>query len=197
MRGSKGTTLEGGVREPTIARWPGKIKPGSVCDAIAGTTDVLPTFVALAGGKVRKSIKIDGCDISPLLLGTATESPNKVWYYYKGTKLEAVRSGPWKLAIAPQTLGMGIREKAADLQVTTPRLYNLDDEIGEVTNVAKDHPDVVARLQKLADAMIADIGSGTPGPGVRPPGTVEKPVTLFPTQKRAPRPKKKVTRPGQ
>jgi len=184
LRGSKGCTLEGGVREPTIAWWPGRIEAGSVCHAIAGTTDVLPTFVSLAGGKVRDDVRIDGCDISPLLLGESTESPHEAWFYYQGTQLQAVRSGPWKLAITPQSLGMGMRERPEDLRVPGVRLYNLDEEIAEVTNVAQEHPDVVARLQKLADEMIADIGSGTPGPGVRPAGTVENPVTLYPTQPR-------------
>ena len=54
LRGSKGCTLEGGVREPTIAWWPGTIAPGTESTGIAGTTDVLPTFVSLAGGKVKK-----------------------------------------------------------------------------------------------------------------------------------------------
>ncbi len=184
LRGSKGCTLEGGVREPTIAWWPGRIQAGSACDAIAGTTDVLPTFVSLAGGKLRDRIPIDGRDISPLLLGESTESPRDVWYYYQGTRLQAVRSGPWKLAIAPQSLGMGIKEKAADLQAPGVRLYNLDDEIGELTNVAEQNPDVVARLQALADEMIADVGSGAAGPGVRPAGVVQSPVTLYPTRSR-------------
>ena len=81
---------------------------------------------------------------------------------------------------------MGIREKPDDLKAGG-RLYNLDEEIGELTNVAAQHPEVVKRLQQLADAMIADIGSGKPGPGVRPPGAVPNPVTLFPSQARKPR----------
>jgi arylsulfatase A len=184
LRGSKGCTLEGGVREPTIAWWPGRIEANSACDAIAGTADVLPTFVALAGGEVREDVVIDGCDISPLLLGETTDSPREAWFYYQGTRLQAVRSGPWKLAITPQSLGMGIKERPDDLKVPGVRLYNLDEEIGEVTNVASQHPEIVAQLQELADAMIADIGSGKPGPGVRPPGEVSHPVTLYPTQPR-------------
>lgn len=184
LRGSKGGTLEGGVREPTIAWWPGKVKAGSVSDAIAGTTDILPTLVKLAGGKLRSDIKIDGKDISPLLMGETTKSPHRAWYYYHRNDLHAVRSGPWKLAIRPQSLGMGIRERPADLKTTEPRLYNLDKEIGETTNLADQHPEVVARLQALAKEMMADIGSGRPGPGVRPPGEVENPVTLYPTKPR-------------
>ena len=184
LRGSKGGTLEGGVREPTIAWWPGTIQAGSQCDAIAGTTDVLPTLVALAGGKVRSDIKIDGKDLSGILLGKTSESPHRAWHYFKGNTLEAVRSGPWKLALKPQSLGMGIREKPADLLVRQVRLYNLEEEIGELTNVAGTYPEVVTRLQRLADEMLSDIGVGAKGPGVRPPGLVEKPVTLYPTQSR-------------
>ncbi len=189
LRGSKGCTLEGGVREPTIAWWPGRIKAGTASDAVTGTTDILPTFVALAGGEVRDDVKIDGRDISPLMLGQSTESPREAWYYYQGTKLQAVRSGPWKLAVTPQSLGMGIKEKPEDLQASGVRLYNLDEEIGEVTNVAEHNPQVVARLQKLIDEMAADIGSGQAGPGVRPAGSVDNPVTLYPTQ-----PKKQATK---
>jgi len=186
LRGSKGCTLEGGVREPTIAWWPGRIAAGKASDGIGGTTDVLPTFVSLAGGKVQTDVQIDGVDLSPLLLGQTEQSPRSEWYYYQGTQLKAVRSGPWKLAIAPQSLGMGIKERPEDLR-QAGRLYNLDEETGEVTNVAADNPKVVERLTKLADVMIADIGSGKPGPGVRPAGMVENPVTLFPSRARQPR----------
>ena len=186
LRGSKGCTLEGGVREPTIAWWPGRIEAGRSSDGIGGTTDVLPTFVSLAGGKVRSDVPIDGVDLSPLLLGQTEQSPRSEWYYYQGTQLKAVRSGPWKLAIASQSLGMGIKERPEDLR-QSGRLYNLHEEIGEVTNVAGEHSDVVERLTKLADKMIADIGSGKSGPGVRPPGTVDNPVTLFPSRPRQPR----------
>ncbi|MGI9469954.1 MAG: sulfatase family protein [Rubripirellula sp.] len=190
LRGSKGGTLEGGVREPTIAWWPGTIEPASHSDAITGTTDILPTLVALAGGELRPTIKIDGEDIGPLLRGESADSPHEAWHYFRGTRLEAVRSGPWKLAIRPQSLGMGIREQPEDLRGQGVRLYNLDVEIGEQTNVGDKHPEVVARLQRLADEMIADIGDGSPGPGVRPPGVVDNPVTLYPTVPRPARKKK-------
>jgi len=189
LRGSKGGTLEGGVREPTIVRWKGKIEAGSTCDAIAGTTDVLPTLVAMAGGKLNPDIRIDGKDITDLLLGKTTESPHEAWYYFKGNTLEAIRAGPWKLALKPQSLGMGIRQKPQDLLVKRPRLYNLDDEIGELTDVAQHHPEVVARLLRLAEQMRMEIGAAGNSSGVRPPGRVEMPVTLYPTQKRVRRKK--------
>ena len=184
LRGAKGGTLEGGVRVPTIARWPGRIAKGSRCDAIAGNIDFLPTFVSLAGGQVPAKPRIDGRDISGLLLGKTTKTPHEAWFYYKGTQLKAVRQGSWKLALAPQSLGMGLKERPKDLLVKEARLYNLDEEIGEVTNLAGRHPEVVERLQSLAEAMRADIGDGKAGPGVRPVGQVENPVMLYPAEAR-------------
>ena len=180
LRGSKGGTLEGGVREPTIVRWPGKVAAGSTCDAVSGTTDILPTFVKLAGGTLKSGVTIDGRDLSPLLFGQADWPEERAWHYYRGTKLEAVRSGPWKLALTGQSLGMGIKQKPDDLK-RGGRLYHLGDDLGETTDVSGTHPEIVERLQKLADAMMADIGSGEPGPGVRPAGKVVKPVLLFPS----------------
>jgi len=180
LRGSKGGTLEGGVREPTLAWWPSRIKAGSTFDGIAGTTDILPTFVKLAGGALKADIKIDGIDLSEALLGAVEQSPRMEWYYYQGRHLKAVRSGRWKLAIAPQSLGMGIREKPEDLK-SSLRLYNLKEDVQEMNDVALQNPEVVKRLLELAETMKADIGSGKPGPGVRPAGHVDQPVTLFPS----------------
>ena len=94
LRGGKGGTFEGGVREPTIAWWPGRIEPGAATDAVAGNIDLLPTFVKLAGGTVPTDRKIDGADISPLLFGTSSESPREAHYYFDGNQLQAVRSRP-------------------------------------------------------------------------------------------------------
>ena len=175
LRGGKGSTYEGGVREPTIAWWPGKVPAGSVCDALAANFDFLPTFVKLAGGTVPADRKIDGQDISPLLLGQTQTSPHEAYYYFAGAKLQAVRAGPWKLAIARRG-GEGVD----DGQPFTPRLYNLDAEIGERTDVAAAHAGVVERLQGLLAGMKADLGGGTnAAPGVRPPGRVDNPVGLW------------------
>ena len=182
LRGGKGTTWEGGVREPTLAWWPGKIAPGSVCDAMAGNMDFLPTFVKLAGGTVPADNKIDGKDIAPLLLGETKESPHEARYYYSGYKLQGVRAGSWKLAIAPQPEGTAKGGAAVPASLEKPRLYNLDKEIGEQTDVAAANPEVVSKLRVLAVKMAAELGDGKPGPEVREPGRVENPVTLYPTE---------------
>ena len=178
LRGGKGSTWEGGVRVPTIAWWPGKIAAKSSCDTVAGTIDLLPTFVALAGGKVPAEPVIDGRDISPLLFGKGTESPREAHYYFSGYNLQAVRRGPWKLAIAPQNDAFD--KTTAEASKTNPRLYNLDTDIGETTNVADKHPQVVAKLTKLAATMNDEIGGKAPT-ARRPAGVVANPKTLYPT----------------
>ena len=178
LRGGKGSTWEGGVREPTIAWWPGRVPAGSVNDAVAGTIDLLPTFVSLAGGTVPATPVIDGRDITPILIGQSKESAREAHYYFSGYDLQAVRQGRWKLAIAPQSEGMNAKKGpklAAGL-----RLYDLDAEIGEQTDVAAQHPEVVAKLKALADKMAAEIGGKEPT-ARRPAGEVKGAKTLYPT----------------
>ena len=178
LHGGKGTTWEGGMREPTIAWWPGHIAAGTACAAIMSEMDVLPTLVKLAGGQVPSDRTIDGKDIWPLLIGQSKESPHEALFYFSSNNLQAVRSGPWKLAIAPQ--GTGLPPGAAEpVKHTGPRLYNLDSDIGELTDVAAQHPDIVARLQRLIAQMDADLGATGIGPGVREPDHVEKPQPLM------------------
>ena len=177
LRGGKGSTWEGGVRVPTLAWWPGRIPAGSVNDAVAATIDLLPTFVALAGGAVPATPVIDGRDITPLLLGRSKESAREAHYYFSGYELQAVRQGKWKLALVPQPEGMG---KKAEKTPPGLRLYDLDAEIGEQTDVAARHPEVVAKLKALADKMAAEIGGKTPT-ARRPAGEAKGAKTLYPT----------------
>jgi arylsulfatase A len=182
LRGGKGSTWEGGVRVPTLARWPGMIKPSSVSDAVAGTIDLLPTLVSLAGGSstIKTSANvIDGRDISPVLFGKSDQSQREAHYYFAGYNLQAVRQGKWKLAIAsqPETMGKGASTDAAK----NPRLYDLDSEINEQTNLAAMHPEIVNHLRLLAEKMSSEIG-GTNPIARRPPGKVDGPKTLYPME---------------
>ncbi len=179
LRGGKGSTWEGGVRVPTIAWWPGKIAAASVCDAVAGTIDLMPTAVALAGGTVPSEPIMDGRDISPLLFGNSKTSARAAHYYFAGNNLQAVRQGPWKLAIATQAETMG--KEALNDSKQNPRLYNLDQEIGEQTNLAEKHPEVVARLEGLATKMASEIGGKYP-PFRRPAGAVADAKALYPSE---------------
>ena len=96
LSGAKGGTMEGGMRVPMIARWPGRIPAGGTCNELSSTMDFLPTFAALSGGLLSAN-KIDGHDITPLLTGTkGAASPYEVFYYYRRRQLQAVRWGDWK-----------------------------------------------------------------------------------------------------
>ena len=200
LRGFKGSTWEGGQRTSTIAWWPGKIAAGSASDAVMSEMDVLPTFVRLAGGEVQSDRKVDGLDIWPVLSGQSTASPHDALYYFLWGRLEAVRSGPWKLSIAAQkdvgqdesgpgedSDGGGKKKKdKADVEAASdsPRLYNLDQDIGEKNDVSAQHLDVVKRLQDLIAKMDADLGvdkgkKKNAAPGVRPAGHVDTPQPLL------------------
>jgi arylsulfatase A-like enzyme/sucrose-6-phosphate hydrolase SacC (GH32 family) len=182
LRGGKTTTWEGGMRVPTIAWWPGKIPAGSSSDEVTGMFDVLPTLVKLAGGKLPPDRKIDGGNIWPILAGdVGAKSPHEVFYFYRGMKLEGVRSGSWKLRLAsaaetaPKT-GDAPRTK---VKAGENQLYNLEADIGESKNVAAENPQVVERLLALAEATKNDLGLNDSGPGVRPLGHVENPKPVL------------------
>jgi Arylsulfatase A and related enzymes len=184
LREGKGTSWDGGVRVPFLARWPGRIPAGTVCREPAMTIDILPTVANLAGAPLPK-LPIDGKDIWPLLSGKeGAKSPHEaLYFYYSANELQAVRSGNWKLVFPHgyRTLGEkpkratgGIPVRYKQARVTAPELYDLSDDAGEKGDVAAKHPDVVARLTALAEKARADLGDGPnrKGAGVRPPGMV-------------------------
>jgi len=144
LREGKGSTWEGGMREPTIFWWPGTIQPG-VVRQIGSTLDMLPTCARLAGAKLPKDLVLDGYDISPALLGTGP-SPREEMFFYRDTKLYAVRKGPFKLHFTTQA---GYNDKP--LVLDKPALYHLEHDPSEKHDVASRHPDVVAELTKLAE----------------------------------------------
>jgi arylsulfatase A len=171
--------------------WPRHVPAGTACDSVTANIDLLPTFYKLAGGKAPFKNKIDGLDISPLLFGQTTISPHQAFFYIASKSIQAVRSGPWKLAIVPQYEGRGgYTAVAPDLsKPLTPRLYNLDEDIGEQHDVAAEHPEVVAKLRGYLQTMDADLGVGnSDGPGVRSPGRVEHPTGLWKKGEEPPEP---------
>jgi arylsulfatase A-like enzyme len=179
LRGGKTSTWEGGVREPTIAWWPGRIAAGTACDAMMSEMDVLPTLVRLAGGAVSRRRVIDGKDVWPLLSGQSQQSPHEALFYFSSNRLEAVRSGAWKLAIVEQIEHGVDKPKKPSTTPFTPKLFNLDADIGETTDVAARHPDVVKRLLGYIQQMDADLGVTRRGPGVRASGVVKQPQPLL------------------
>ncbi|MEN6575073.1 MAG: sulfatase-like hydrolase/transferase [Phycisphaerales bacterium] len=182
LREGKGTTFDGGQREPTILWWPGRIPGGRVCSEPVSTMDMLPTIAGLAGAELPDH-KIDGKDIWPVIAGgPGAKSPHEAFYYYQGWALEAVRSGRWKLhfphgyrTLAGRPGGTGGIPAKYEQARTDLALYDLENDIGEQHNVADEHPEVVQRLQKLADVMRQDLGDSAmkmEGTGRRPSGKV-------------------------
>jgi len=146
LRGAKGGTYEGGMREPTIFWRPGAIKPGVVTD-IGATLDLLPTFCALAGVKAPADRVLDGYDLSATLLGKG-RSPRQLMPYWRGSKLYALRHGSFKAHFITQS------EYGGEPAIThvTPELYNLDHDPSEKWNIAATHPEVIAEIRRLAEA---------------------------------------------
>lgn len=152
LRDGKFSTYEGGMCEPCIMWWPGRIPAGKVCRELCSTIDLLPTFARLAGAHVPTDRVIDGRDIWPLMAGEpGAKSPHESFFYYSGTNLDAVRSGKWKLRRVKKST----------------ELYDLEADVSEKTNVAETHPEIVARLTALMEEFDRDLKANA-----RPPGKV-------------------------
>ena len=154
LRHGKGTTWEGGMREPTVAWWPGKIKAGVVSRELACTMDILPTCAALVGAELPSDRVYDGRDIRPVLFGTG-KSPHDVYFYYRGATLWAARKGPWKAHFKTQgSYGQGQKQFK---EHETPLLFNLDIDPSEKYDVSKDHPEAIAAIKKAVEEHKATI----------------------------------------
>jgi arylsulfatase A len=169
LRGTKGTTWEGGQRVPCVMRWPAGIPAGSECRGLSSSMDLFPTLAEMAGAQVPTDRTIDGRSILPLMRsGGQDPSPRETLFYYRLNNLEAVRKHNWKLHF-----------RKAD-QVMC-ELYDLDADPGETTDLAEQRPDIVAELTDVADAARQDLGdeaTGVEAHDVRPIGRVESPDTL-------------------
>ena len=170
------TTAEGAFRVPTIVWWPGQVPAGSVCDELATTMDLLPTFARLAGGTEPQDRTIDGHDIWPLFMGAAdARSPHDVFYYYQCDQLQAVRSGPWKLFLPLDRFTHHPHFRPGEKGRAL--LFNVVKDVGSRQNVADKHQDVVRRLLAMAEHARAELGdAGRRGRGQRPAGRVEYPT---------------------
>ncbi len=184
FREGKGTVFEGGVREPCLMRWPGRIPAGRVTDTPLMTIDLLPTIARQVGAPLPAR-KIDGLDVWPILAGQpgATNPHPAYWFYYNVGELQALRSGDWKLMLPhtsrtvgnqPKATG-GIPVKYSALPVGL-ELYNLRSDPGETRNVAAEHPQILTRLLALAEDARQDLGDSLTkrkGSGARDPGLVQ------------------------
>jgi arylsulfatase A-like enzyme len=137
LRGTKHTVLEGGLRVPCIAWWPGSVTAGRVCDEFLSTLDLMPTLHRLSKSTQPLPKPLDGFDVSDVLLNQAdARSPRTTLYSlygYKENRVESFREGHWKLHLTEP-----------------PELFNLQANAAESPNVADQYPDVVRRLSEAA-----------------------------------------------
>jgi arylsulfatase A-like enzyme len=159
LRNGKGSSYEGGYRLPCIARWPGKVPAGRTSDAIFATIDFLPTFANLAGFKVPDDRTIDGIDQTDLLLGKSDKGRDDFYFNRAG-----IRHGKWKF------LKAGFKDHGYAVEPDQPKvdqLFDLEADIGEKTNLAKKHPEKLAELKKLFQAVDSSERPHPPGINAR------------------------------
>jgi arylsulfatase A-like enzyme len=150
LRAGKGSTYEGGLREPCVVRWPGHVPAGTTSDAMFATIDFLPTFGKLAGYQIPNDRVIDGVDQTDLLLGKSIAGARDDYFYFCKGELHAVRKGPWKLILPNRKKHYGyVKDKGSQIA----ELYNLKQDIGESNDQAKAHPEIVKELQAHAAAL--------------------------------------------
>jgi arylsulfatase A len=155
LRDGKGSTWEGGMRVPSIAWWPGRIPAGKVGTHLMCMLDLLPTAAAFARAPLPADRVLDGLDMSgPLVRGEP--GPRRTFFYYRGTRLFAARNERWKLHRFTQ-IGYGQPQPEAH---DPPLLFDLNTDPAERFNVAADHPEVVAELQREIDAHLAAVKPG-------------------------------------
>ena len=160
LRGEKGGIYEGGIRVPMIVRWPGKVRPGSVCTTPVVSVDFLPTFTEISGVKLPEEQITDGVSIVPLLTGTGDLNREEIFTYFPDYHHDfpgvAVRQGDYKLIRASED---GHHE-----------LYNLAEDLGEEINLATRMPEKVEELDRILMEWMERIGakSATPNPKYDP-----------------------------
>lgn len=147
LRGRKGSLLEGGIRVPCIVRWPGRVPASATSDRVTGFEDWLPTLLELARLADRVPSGIDGISFAPTLLGNT--QPERPFLYrefpgYGGQQM--VRVGPWKAIRQNLLPPRNAPDREPDLRL---RLHHLENDPGESVDVAADHPEVVAKLERL------------------------------------------------
>lgn len=147
LREGKGSTWDGGMREPFIARWPGRIPAGVVSQEYGTTMDLFPTCLALAGGKLPGNRVYDGADLSGVLLRNET-GRDFLHFFYADTELRAVRKGRWKLHLVTQDAGV----RGPRVEHNPPLLYDMATDPSEKYDVGDSHPEVVKELLAAIDA---------------------------------------------
>ena len=181
LSGAKGGTMEGGMRVPMIARWPGRIPAGGTCNELSSTMDFLPTFATLSGGLLSAN-KIDGHDITPLLTGTkGAASPYEVFYYYRRRQLQAVRWGDWKWHLPLANTFPNWTTANQKGRGRPGKLVDLKTDLAEKVDMTAANPKVMAKMRELVAQAEATLGNeDRQGKEQRPATTLKssKPMVL-------------------
>ena len=154
LRGGKGMTWDGGMREPALAWWPGTIPAATVQPALTSTLDLFSTSLAMAGADLPEDRIIDGKNLLPMLKGESTEEVRDVFFFYRGTRIYAARKGPWKAHFMTEW------EYASDNEYTEhdpPLLFHLDHDPSEKYNIAEDHPEIIEEIKQAIAEHQADM----------------------------------------
>jgi arylsulfatase len=156
LRGRKNSTFEGGVREPFIARWPGKIPAGKISTGLASMMDVFPTVAKLCDAKLPAK-PLAGIDIWPMLTGKVASIDRPPLLYFNLWNLQCARWMNWKLHVARYNTAPYVPAPRGGVQnyiLPHPELYDLSSDPDESYDVAAEHPDIVAKISdKVADMM--------------------------------------------
>ncbi len=197
LREGKGTSWEGGTREPCIMRFPGKIKAGTESRQMFMTIDLFPTIANLVHADLPKH-KIDGLDVWPIITGQpgAKNPHSSYWFYYETKPVEgapraqlqavATPDGQWKLQLPHTYRTLGGRPGGHDgkpvpyepRKLEKAELYDLVSDVSETTDVSAQHPEIVTQLEAEADKAREELGdglTGKKGTGAREPGRVAQP----------------------
>jgi arylsulfatase A-like enzyme len=168
LRGSKRTTLEGGIRVPFVWRWPGRLPAGAVYDQPIIQLDVLPTALSAAGVGLNPDWKLDGVNLLPHLTGRETRPPHEVLYWRLGGQM-AVRQGDWKLVsydpVADERADRPVAKGKGAAGVTPRKLYNLARDVGESHDLVAEHPEKVKELERVWNDWAAQLARPLWGPG--------------------------------
>jgi len=156
LRGRKGSTYEGGVRVPMIARMPGRVAAGKTSNALSSTMDLLPTFAKLTGAKLPGK-PLDGIDLWPVLSGKQTLIEREALLYFDGWHAQCIRKGNYKLHVArynSQVYSPAPAGGRVNLPLANPELYDLSIDPAESYDIAPEKPEIVKELRAKYDALI-------------------------------------------